>query len=100
MLDAVLGEVPADRLAGHYHDTNGRAVDNIAASLEKGLRTFDASAGGLGGCPYAPGARGNVATERVVERVEAMGYETGIDRAKLAEAAAFARTLRSDAAAA
>ncbi len=100
MLDAVLGEVPADRLAGHYHDTNGRAVENIAASLEKGVRTFDASAGGLGGCPYAPGARGNVATEKVVERVEALGYATGIDRAKLAEAAAFARTLRSDAAAA
>ena len=100
MLDAVLGEVPADRLAGHYHDTNGRAVENIAVSLEKGVRTFDASAGGLGGCPYAPGARGNVATEGVVERVEALGYATGIDRAKLAEAAAFARTLRSDAAAA
>ena len=100
MLDAVLGEVPAGRLAGHYHDTNGRALENIAVSLEKGLRTFDASAGGLGGCPYAPGARGNVATEGVVERVEALGYETGVDRAKLAEAAAFARTLRSDATAA
>ena len=100
MLDAVTGEVPADRLAGHYHDTNGRALENIAVSLEKGLRVFDASAGGLGGCPYAPGARGNVATEGVVERIETLGYVTGIDRERLAEAAAFARTLRSDAAAA
>ena len=100
MLDAVLAEIPADRLAGHYHDTNGRAPDNIAISLDKGLRTFDASAGGLGGCPYAPGARGNVATERVVGLVERLGFATGIAREKLAEAAAFARTLRSDAAAA
>jgi hydroxymethylglutaryl-CoA lyase len=100
MLDAVLLGIPADRLAGHYHDTNGRALDNIAVSLEKGLRTFDASAGGLGGCPYAPGARGNVATERVVAMVEDRGFETGIDAKRLAEAAAFARTLRSDAAAA
>ena len=54
MLNAVLQEMPADRLAGHYHDTKGRALDNIAVSLERGLRTFDSSAGGLGGCPYAP----------------------------------------------
>ena len=100
MLDAVLGEIPAGQLAGHYHDTNGLACDNIAASLKKGLRTFDASAGGLGGCPYAPGARGNVATESVVERVESLGFATGIDRARLAEAAAFARALRSGATAA
>jgi hydroxymethylglutaryl-CoA lyase len=99
MLDAVLAEIPAARLAGHYHDTNGRALENIAVSLGKGLRTFDASAGGLGGCPYAPGARGNVATEGVVTLVEEKGFATGIDRASLAEAAAFARTLRSDAAA-
>ena len=99
MLDAVLAEVPADRLAGHYHDTNGRALENIAVSLERGLRTFDASAGGLGGCPYAPGARGNVATERVVGLVEERGFATGINRARLAEAAAFARTLRTQAAA-
>ena len=95
MLDAVLGSVPADRLAGHYHDTGGRALDNIRVSLDRGLRSFDASVGGLGGCPYAPGAKGNVATEAVVELVESMGFETGIDRRRLAEAVAFAKGLRS-----
>ena len=95
MLDAVLGSVPADRLAGHYHDTGGRALDNMRVSLDRGLRTFDASVGGLGGCPYAPGAKGNVATEAVVELVESMGFETGIDRRRLAEAVAFAKGLRS-----
>ncbi len=94
MLDAVLENVEAGFLAGHYHDTKGRALDNIAVSLDKGLRTFDSSVGGLGGCPYAPGAKGNVDTEAVVELVEARGLSTGLDRAKLAEAAAFARSLR------
>lgn len=95
MLDMVLGSVPASQLAGHYHDTGGRALDNIHVSLDRGLRTFDASAGGLGGCPYAPGAKGNVATEAVVELVESLGFQTGIDRQRLAEAALFARTLRT-----
>lgn len=95
MLDAVLQEMPADRLAGHYHDTKGRALDNIAVSLERGLRTFDSSAGGLGGCPYAPGAAGNVDTMRVIEMVEERGFDTGIDRVRLEEAATFARSLRS-----
>ena len=95
MLDAVLGSVPVDRLAGHYHDTGGRALDNIRVSLDRGLRSFDASVGGLGGCPYAPGAKGNVATEVVVEFVESLGFKTGIDRRRLAEAAAFAKGLRS-----
>lgn len=62
MLAAVCDVVPADRLAGHYHDTAGRALDNIEASLARGLRVFDAAVAGLGGCPYAPGAAGNVAT--------------------------------------
>ena len=95
MLDAVLQEMPADRLAGHYHDTKGRALDNISVSLERGLRTFDSSAGGLGGCPYAPGAAGNVDTMRVIEMVEERGFDTGIDRGRLEEAAAFAKSLRS-----
>lgn len=95
MLDAVLGSVPASRLAGHYHDTGGRALDNIRTSLDRGLRSFDASVGGLGGCPYAPGAKGNVATEAVVEFVESLGFKTGIDRRRLAEAVAFAKGLRS-----
>ena len=93
MLDAVLNELPADRLAGHFHDTNGRALENIAVSLEKGLRVFDSSVGGLGGCPYAPGATGNVATEAVVEMVEIMGYETGLDSTKLSQVVTFAQSL-------
>ncbi len=95
MLNAVLEELPAARLAGHYHDTAGRALLNIEASLELGLRVFDAAVGGLGGCPYAPGAAGNVATEAVHDRVSALGYETGLDREKLVEAAEFAKSLRS-----
>lgn len=96
MLDAVLNEVPADKLAGHYHDTKGRALENIEVSLEKGLRTFDAAVGGLGGCPYAPGAKGNVATEAVAGLLTSKGFETGIDLEKLTSVAAFARSLRSD----
>ena len=99
MLDAVLQNVPAGRLAGHYHDTNGRALENILVSLERGLRVFDAAAGGLGGCPYAPGAKGNVATEAVADLLDDEGYGTGLDRGRLAEAVAFARTLRTGAAA-
>lgn len=94
MLEAVLTELPPDRLAGHYHDTRGRALENIEASLALGLRSFDAAVGGLGGCPYAPGAAGNVATEAVADRLAALGFDTGLDRAVLAEAAAFARSLR------
>ncbi|MBP1848034.1 hydroxymethylglutaryl-CoA lyase [Rhizobium petrolearium] len=94
MLDAVLERLPAADLAGHFHDTNGRAIDNITVALEKGLRVFDAAAGGLGGCPYAPGAEGNVATGRTVDHLAALGFETGIDRHRLAEAEAFARSLR------
>lgn len=94
MLAAVLNELPAARLAGHYHDTGGRALENIEVSLARGLRVFDASAGGLGGCPYAPGARGNVATGKVDDRLRALGYDTGLDRDRLAGAAAFAVALR------
>jgi hydroxymethylglutaryl-CoA lyase len=95
MLHAVQEVVPAAQLAGHFHDTRGRALDNIAVCLEHGLRTFDAAVGGLGGCPYAPGAKGNVATEAVVDLMTEKGFTTGIDRAKLDAAAAFARSLRS-----
>jgi len=96
MLEAVLARLPAAMLAGHYHDTSGHALANIEVSLELGLRVFDASVGGLGGCPYAPGAAGNVATEAVARRLAELGYETGLDPARLAAAAAFARGLRSD----
>lgn len=97
MLGAVLDIVPADRLAGHFHDTGGRALDNVAVCLEHGLRVFDSSAAGLGGCPYAPGARGNVATEALVGLLDRLSFDHGLDRARLAEAVAFAHTLRSPA---
>ena len=95
MLLAVRDVVPAGRLAGHFHDTNGRAMDNIDAALAMGLRVFDAAVGGLGGCPYAPGASGNVATEAVAAHLKRLGYQTGLDADVIAEAAAFAKSLRS-----
>ncbi len=93
MLAAVLQGVPAAKLAGHFHDTNGRAVENIEVSLDAGLRCFDAAIGGLGGCPYAPGAAGNVDTLTVGRRLAELGYETGLDRTRLEEAADFAKGL-------
>lgn len=95
MLKAVLERVPAEKLAGHYHDTAGRALVNIDASMDLGLRVFDAAVGGLGGCPYAPGAAGNVATEAVVDHLAAQGIETGLDRAVLDEAAQMAQAMRT-----
>jgi hydroxymethylglutaryl-CoA lyase len=94
MLAAVLEEVAPEELAGHFHDTAGRALANIEVSLARGLRVFDAAVGGLGGCPYAPGAEGNVATEAVAARVAELGYETGLDMDVLAEAAKMARAMR------
>ncbi|AXI55358.1 3-hydroxy-3-isohexenylglutaryl-CoA/hydroxy-methylglutaryl-CoA lyase (plasmid) [Pseudoseohaeicola sp. NH-UV-7] len=94
MLLAVREVVPMHRLAGHYHNTGGRALANIDASLSLGLRTFDAAVGGLGGCPYAPGAAGNVATEAVVKHLHALGYETGLDLDVLNQAADMARSMR------
>ena len=94
VIKAVAETMPISDVAGHFHDTGGRALDNVQASLELGVRVFDAAVGGLGGCPYAPGAPGNVATEAVVERVEALGYSTGLDHAALARAGVMARKLR------
>jgi hydroxymethylglutaryl-CoA lyase len=94
MLDAVLAQVPANQLAGYFHDTNGRALDNIRACLAKGIRVFDASVGGLGGCPFAPGAKGNVASEAVAAMVEGEGLTTGLDHDLLAAAARFAQGLQ------
>ena len=96
MLSAVLAELPAEKLAGHYHDTAGRALQNIDASLARGLRVFDAAVGGLGGCPYAPGAKGNVATERVAAHLAAQGFATGLDMAVITEAADMARAMRAE----
>ena len=89
MLDAVMRAVPADRLAGHYHDTWGMAIANILVSLEAGIATYDASVGGLGGCPYAPGASGNVATEDVLWLLQGLGIETGVDLTRVVDAATW-----------
>jgi len=85
MLEACARRVPLDRLAGHYHDTYGQALANIYASLELGVRTFDASVAGLGGCPYAAGASGNVATEDVVYMLHGLGMDTGVDLDQLVD---------------
>jgi len=79
LLDCLLEDIPPGQLAGHYHDTRGTALPNVFRSLEYGLTTFDSSAGGLGGCPYAPGAAGNLATEALVYTLERSGYSTSIN---------------------
>ncbi|HVC11445.1 MAG TPA: hydroxymethylglutaryl-CoA lyase [Burkholderiales bacterium] len=83
MLEAVARRVPLERLAGHYHDTYGQALANLYASLELGVATFDSSVAGLGGCPYAAGASGNVATEDVLYMLEGLGIDTGVDLAQV-----------------
>ena len=94
MLAAVLDVADAGDLAGHFHDTAGRAVDNVMVALERGLRVFDAAVGGLGGCPYAPGAAGNVATALVAGALAGKGFEHGLDMEALAQAEAMALGLR------
>jgi hydroxymethylglutaryl-CoA lyase len=86
LLDRLLPRLPAARIAVHFHDTYGCGVANTLAAWDHGIRTADASAGGLGGCPYAPGASGNVATEEVVAALEARGIDTGVDRQRLIRA--------------
>jgi hydroxymethylglutaryl-CoA lyase len=83
LLRAVAGSVPMEKLAMHFHDTYGQALANLYAGLEEGARVIDSAAGGLGGCPYAPGATGNVATEDVVYMLEGLGIGTGVDMPKL-----------------
>ncbi|MED4571204.1 MULTISPECIES: hydroxymethylglutaryl-CoA lyase [Brevibacillus] len=82
-------DVTTERLAGHFHDTRGTGLANVVAALEEGIRTFDSSIGGLGGCPYAPGAAGNISTEDLVYMLHGMGYETGVDLNRLTEAGAY-----------
>lgn len=94
MRRAVLADVPTDRLAGHDHDTDGRACDNIEVRLDHGLRIFDASIAGLGGCPFAPGSPGNADTRAVAELLRRLGYETGLDEQAPDAAAQFASTLK------
>jgi hydroxymethylglutaryl-CoA lyase len=89
VLDAVLARVPVDSVALHFHDTRGTALANVYASLPYGIATFDASAGGLGGCPYAPGAAGNLATDDLIYMLDGMGIETGVSLAALGRASAF-----------
>lgn len=86
MLRTVAADVPARALAMHFHDTYGQALANLYAGMEEGIRVIDSAAGGLGGCPYAPGATGNVATEDVVYMLEGMGIKTGVDMDRLLEA--------------
>jgi hydroxymethylglutaryl-CoA lyase len=92
VLDAVLVRVPASRLALHFHDTRGHALANVEAALPFGIRTFDASAGGLGGCPYAPGAPGNLATGDLIQLLNALEIETGVSLDGLTQASTFVRS--------
>ncbi len=92
-VDPVRAAAVVERLALHLHDTRGTALANALVGLEAGIATFDASIGGLGGCPYAPGASGNLATEDLVYMLHGMGYETGVDLAKLVSAGALAQRL-------
>lgn len=93
ILDTFLAEIPAGQLALHLHDTRGTALANVLVGLEMGIRTFDASVGGLGGCPYAPGAAGNLATEDLVYTLHGMGIETGIDLELLWQAGKVAEAI-------
>jgi hydroxymethylglutaryl-CoA lyase len=92
VLDAVLARVPVDQVALHFHDTRGTALANVLAALPYGIKTFDASAGGLGGCPYAPGAAGNLATDDLIYVLDGLGLETGVSLAALSDASAFIAT--------
>jgi hydroxymethylglutaryl-CoA lyase len=89
LFEVLLSEIPAARLVGHYHDTYGAAIANVTASVEQGLRSFDSSVAGLGGCPFAPGAAGNVATEQLVALADSLGFATGVDFDALSAAAEY-----------
>ena len=93
VLSRVLAEIPKPEVAVHFHDTRGTALANILVAVEMGITTVDAALGGLGGCPYAPGASGNVATEDVVYMLEGMGVRTGVDLDRLVDCARLASTL-------
>jgi hydroxymethylglutaryl-CoA lyase len=93
LLESILKYIPTNKLAGHFHDTKEMALENIRVALDYGLRTFDSSVGGLGGCPYAPGASGNVATEAVVKLLKKLGYQTKLDEECINSVALFAKNL-------
>jgi hydroxymethylglutaryl-CoA lyase len=89
VIDAVVGRIPLDRIALHFHDTRGTALANVLTALSLGIATFDSSAGGLGGCPYAPGATGNLATEDLVYMLDGLGITSGVDLDAVVQASAF-----------
>ena len=93
LLDVILARIPASKLALHFHDTRGTALANALVGLGKGIATLDASVGGLGGCPYAPGASGNLATEDLVYMLDGLGVRHGVDLGKLVEAGKLAQEL-------
>jgi len=93
LLESILKYIPTNKLAGHFHDTKEMALENIRVALDYGLRTFDSSVGGLGGCPYAPGASGNVATEAVVKLLKKLGYQKKLDEECINSVALFAKNL-------
>jgi hydroxymethylglutaryl-CoA lyase len=93
ILEMVLAEIPREKIAMHMHDTRGTALANVLVGLELGVRDFDASVGGLGGCPYAPGAAGNLATEDLVFMLQGMGVKTGVDLERLWEAGKVAESV-------
>ena len=92
VLDAVLARIPVREIALHFHDTRGTALANVLASLSHGVATFDASSGGLGGCPYAPGAAGNLATDDLIYMLDGLGIETGVSLEGVSAASAFIQT--------
>ena len=92
VLDAVTKEVPLDRTALHFHDTRGTALANVLAGLDYGVTTFDSSAGGLGGCPFAPGAAGNLATEDLLYMLDGLGIKTGVSLERIVESSRFIET--------
>jgi hydroxymethylglutaryl-CoA lyase len=89
VLESVLSRIPIEKIALHFHDTRGTALANVLEALSIGVTTFDASAGGLGGCPYAPGASGNLATDDLIYMLNGLGVETGVSLSALAKASAF-----------
>jgi hydroxymethylglutaryl-CoA lyase len=93
VLQMMCAEIPFEKIAMHMHDTRGTALANVLVGLEMGVRDFDASVGGLGGCPYAPGAAGNLATEDLVYMLHGMGVETGVDLERLVEAGRVAESI-------
>lgn len=95
LLDELVKLIQPSLLAGHFHDTRQQAIENVRVALDYGLRTFDSAMAGLGGCPYAPGASGNVDTSLVVDKLIEWGYETGIDTSELQVAADFAKLLKT-----